>query len=466
MKIAQLPSAQRIVTSQVWRSLFIPLLAFVTAILVGGLIIWVTSGSIETVFIAYGGLIRGAFIKERAFSETLVATIPYVLLGLAVAVGFKSGLFNIGVEGQFYIGAVAAAWVGALTSELPAIIHLPLTLIAAGIGGAAWAAIPGFLKAKTGAHEVITTIMLNYVSFRLTEYLVSGPLLDPLSNATQTRSVSGAAELWSFHTVPDRLQDPLNALGVAVLVAAITFFTARNIRRNREQTRKDAPLVLSVGRAAPVRTPGFIKRHSSLVSAVVAGIVAFLVLPPATHLWWPFTDQYDRLHVGVFLALGAVVVIAWLLWKTTIGFQLRTVGANPSAARYAGINITRSIVLAMAISGLLAGIAGSVEVLGVSTCRCLPLFFSSGYGFDSIAVSLLANNNPYGILGIGLMFGAMRNGADLMELSSGVSKYIISLIQALILLFVSAPAIVRWIYRIRLEKREKDIEATRQEGSA
>jgi simple sugar transport system permease protein len=189
-----------------------------------------------------------------------------------------------------------------------------------------------------------------------------------------------------------------------------------------------------------------------LVTALVAGILAFVGLPVLTRLWWPFTDQYDRLHIGLFLAIAAAVAVWWLLWRTTLGFELRMVGANPNAARYAGVNITRNIVLAMAISGALAGIAGTTEVLGVSICQCLPLFFSSGYGFDSIAISLLANNNPFGILGVSFLFGAMRNGSDLMELTSGVSKYIISLLQALILLFVSAPAIVSWVFRIRAER--------------
>ena len=143
------------------------------------------------------------------------------------------------------------------------------------------------------------------------------------------------------------------------------------------------------------------------------------------------------------------VGVWWLLWQTTLGFSMRTVGANPTAARYAGVNISRNIVTAMAISGALAGIAGTVEVLGVSICRCLPLFFSSGYGFESIAISLLAKNNPIGILASSFLFGAMRNGADTMELYSGVSKYVITIIQALVLLFVAAPPIIRWMYRMK-----------------
>ncbi|HEY3290718.1 MAG TPA: ABC transporter permease [Anaerolineae bacterium] len=440
--------------SHLWSSTYlVPILAVFTALLLGALVIWVTSGSVETVFSAYGGLIRGAFFKERGFSETLIATVPYVFLSLAVAVGFKTGLFNIGVEGQYYMGAISAVFVGQMTNNLPAIIHLPLVLLAGAFGGAIWAAIPGYLKARTGAHEVITTIMLNYVSFRFTEFLVSGPLRDPLSTAVQTARVAGAAEVWLLYELPVKLQDPLNAIGVGLAFGLVAFIVAQVLRRRSEQKKLAAPMVLSVGRAKAVRAPSIFMRHSSLTVAVITTVSVTLLLPLLVRLWWPFTDQYDRLHIGIFLAVAAVVFIWWLLWKTTIGYELRTVGANQNAARYAGMSLTRNIVLAMAISGALAGIAGTIEVLGVSICRCLPLFFSSGYGFDSIAISLLANNSPFGILGVAFMFGAMRNGADLMELSSGVSKNIISLIQALILLFVSAPPIIRWIYRIKTEQK-------------
>ena len=142
---------------------------------------------------------------------------------------------------------------------------------------------------------------------------------------------------------------------------------------------------------------------------------------------------------------------------------MRTIGANPDAARYAGMNVTRNIVLTMALSGALAGLAGSVEVLGLE--HNLPLFFSSGYGFDSIAIALVAQNDPFGILAAAFLFGAMRNGADLMELRSGVSKHVISLLQALLLLFVAAPAMVRWLYRIKAERRlEEEVPLTRGWG--
>jgi general nucleoside transport system permease protein len=423
-------------------SLWMPLLAIFTAFVLGAIVIWVTSGNFQSVVLAYSGLLRGAFFKNRGLTESLVATIPYILLSLGVAVGFKSGLFNIGVEGQFYIGAIAASWIGAKTGTLPSIIAFPVVILAGAIGGAIWAAIPGYLKARTGAHEVINTIMMNYVAFRFVELLISGPLKDKASSAVQTVPVAKNAQLWTMAEIPLRLKDPLNALGVAIFIVFVAWMLARLLLslpaiQQRLQTKNQQRTFVA----------GF---------AILVGIITFFGLPALAQVWWPFHDQYDRLHIGLFIAMVASVVVWWLLWRTTLGFELRMVGANPDAGRYAGVNITRNIVVAMAISGALAGIAGAIEAVGVTDCRCLPLFFSSGYGFDSIAISLLAKNNPFGILLASFMFGAMRNGADLMELSSGVSKYIISLIQALVLLFVAAPPIVRWIYRIRTQGQKTD----------
>ena len=444
------PSVQKALL-RVFDVLSMPVLATITAFVLGAIVIWITSGQFSSVIQAYDGLLRGAFIKERGFSESLVATVPYILLSLAVAVGFKSGLFNIGVEGQFYIGAISAAWAGQAVKGLPAIIHLPLVILAGALGGALWAAIPGYLKARTGAHEVITTIMMNYVAFRLDEFLVSGPLKDKVATAVQTPRISPAAELWTLSSIPKRLEDPLNALFVALIVGFIALLIARWLADRPSGRKRFA----TTGQRRAVLWGSFF----------VVGLITFVGLPALSRVWWPFTDQYDRLHIGLFLAIGAAIGVWWLMQKTTLGFELRTVGANPNAARYAGINITRNIVVAMAISGALAGIAGTIEVLGVSICRCLPLFFSSGYGFDSIAISLLVKNNPIGILFGSFMFGAMRNGADLMELSSGVSKYVISVIQALLLLFVAAPSVMRWLYRIKRAGRpEEEVQLTRGWG--
>jgi general nucleoside transport system permease protein len=423
--------------------LSMPVTATLLGFFGGAIIIWITSGfRLDTVVQAYAGMVNGAFFKTRGLSESLVATVPYIFLSLAVGLGFKAGLFNIGVEGQFYIGAISAAWVGTLFTNLPAIVYLPLVIVAGAVGGAVWAIIPGYLKARTGAHEVINTIMMNYIAFRLVEYLVSNPVRDPHSSAVQTPRVSPNAELWSLWQIPERLADPLNALGVAIVFALVAFFVARAVLSRPKYA----------DRIASIST----RRAALLSIALVAGTLAFFFVPILVHAWWPLTDEHDRLHIGIFFAIAAAVLVWWLLFKTTLGFEMRTVGANPDAAKYAGVNITRNIVFTMTLSGALAGIAGTTEVLGVSTCRCLPLFFSSGYGFDSIAISLLAKNNPFAILGASFLFGAMRNGSDLMELTSGVSKYVISLIQALVLLFVAAPAMVRYLLRMRAVSDEQE----------
>lgn len=420
-----------------WASIKLPLLAIITAFVLGGLVILVTSGSLTTVFQAYEGMIRGALFKQRGFSESLIATIPYILLSLAVAVGFKSGLFNIGAEGQFYIGAIGAAWAGVAFKGLPTIILLPLSMLIGALGGAIWAGIAGYLKAKTGAHEVISTMMMNYIAFRLTEFLVSGPLRDPTAGLVQTNRVADQAQLWTMIQIPNKLKDPLNAFAVALIAVALVAVLVRWLVRHS----KDA-------RLASHRN----QRLVYLGSGLLAGLVVLFALPPLTQLWWPLNDPADRMHIGLFLALAVAVIVWWLMQHTTLGLELRMVGANPNAARYAGVNITRNIIVAMLISGGLAGLAGTIEVLGVSSCRCMQVFFSSGYGWDSIGISLLARNHPIGIIASSFLWGAMRNGADLMELSSGVSKYIISLIQGLVLLFIAAPVVTRWIYRIKGEK--------------
>jgi ABC-type uncharacterized transport system permease subunit len=293
--------------------------------------------------------------------------------------------------------------------------------------------------------------MMNYIAFRFTEYLVTDPLRDPLSSAVQSYSVAPNAALWSLWQIPEKLRDPLNALGVAIVFALIGMLLARSLTRQRR---------FADWFSTPSR-----RRWANWGAGLVAGVVVFIVLPPLTRIWWPFADQYDRMHIGFFIALAAAVGVWWLMYKTTLGFEMRTVGANPDAARYAGINISRNIVITMAISGALAGLAGTSEALAVYLCRCLPLFFSSGYGFDSIALALLAKNSPFGIVASAFVWGAMRNGADLMELDSGVSKNVISLIQALALLFIAAPSMVRYLLRLRApSKVEAEAPLTRGWG--
>ena len=315
-----------------------------------------------------GQLLLQAFYP---LSESLVATVPYIFAGLAVALGFRCGLFNIGVEGQLFIGALTSVWVGYSLKGLPWFIHLPLALLAGALGGAFWGAIPGYLKAKTGAHEVINTIMMNYIAFRLSDYMLTGPM-----QRSGFNPVSPPIERSAW--LPQFFPDPL------------------------------------------------------------------------------------RFHAGFFVALAVAALVYLFLWKTTWGFEIRTVGANPHAARYAGISVTRNFVLAMALSGALAGLAGASEVLGVN--HFMAQAFSSGYGFDSIALALLGKSHPVGVVLASLLWGGLRAGAIRMQSRAHIPMDIIGIIQAMVIVFVAAPAVVRWIYRIRVREKAEGAVFTRGWG--
>jgi general nucleoside transport system permease protein len=366
------------------RGTLVPLLAIITALIIGAIIIWVSApedNRFGTVIAAYRGLFLGAFGSLNAISNTLVEATPYIFAGLAVALAFKCGLFNIGAEGQLLVGALAAVTAGFAITGLPTIIHLPVALIAGMVGGGLWAAIPGYLRARTGAHEVITTIMLNYIAFLLSNYLiVNGPLRDPSASLPRTPFVESTAAL-------PRLLGPL---GDPALTGGELY----------------APLI-------------------------------------ATNN--PLFDL--RIHLGFILALVAVYLIWWLLNRTTTGFEIKTVGANPDAARYAGMSITKMFVLAMFFSGALAGLAGTSQALGLE--RNVKSLFSSGYGFDSIAIALLARSNPVAIIPAAIFWGALNSGRGLMQAQTGISIELIRIVQALVILFIAADQIVRWIYRLR-----------------
>jgi ABC-type uncharacterized transport system permease subunit len=310
---------------------------------------------------ATSGQSQALLLAFYPMSESLVSATPYIFAGLAVALGFKCGLFNIGAEGQIYVGALTAAFVGYSLSGLPWIIHAPLTLLAAALAGAVWAGIPGFLKARTGAHEVINTMMMNYVAFNLADYLLNGPMK----------------------------------------------------------------------RGGPT---GFIPISRDI--------------QPSAYLPKFFADPV-RLHAGFLVALAVAGGVYWFLWRTTLGFELRTVGANLRAAKYAGISVTRNFVLAMALSGALAALAGAGEVMGVN--HNIAQGFSPGYGYDSIALALLGGGHPVGVVLAALLFGALRNGATQMQSLAGIPIDIVSIVQAFVIMFVAAPAIIRWIYRLRAE---------------
>ena len=338
----------------------LPAIAVVIALLVGAVVILgselIVGGSFDPLLpvSAYAALLQGAFGGLEPIVDTLVATSPLVFGGLSVAFAFRAGLFNIGAQGQFLMGALGAVIVGVATSGMPEIVAIPLSVIAGIAAGALTGFVPGFLKAVSGAHEVVTTIMLNYIAIGILAALVSGPLKVPNS---------------------------------------------------------PSPVTFAVGNASyPV------------------------VLPPNGHL-------------GIVLAVVAVALIGFVLYRTTLGFEVRAVGANPDAAANAGMRPRWITVLSMTVAGALAGLAGTDVVLGVT--HQMTSSFGTTVGFDSIAVALLARSEPLGIIPAALLFGAMRAGASLMQIKAQIPVELVDVIQATILLVLVATPVLRKVLRIR-----------------
>ncbi|HUG08118.1 MAG TPA: ABC transporter permease [Acidimicrobiia bacterium] len=361
------------------RAILTPLLALVLALAVGAVIIMVTDVDawrlmgedlggalgemLEGVWIAYRELFRGAFGSVRAISETLFTASPLILAGLAVAVGFRTGLFNIGARGQMFAGGLFALWVG-LHVDLPALIHIPVALIAAIIGGGLWGGLAGFLKARFGAHEVITTIMLNFVAAFFVLYILKTSLFQEAgSNLPQSAPVLDSARL-----------------------------------------------------------------------------------PPI------FAQQY-RVNISLIIAVLAVWFIHWLLFRSTIGFEFRAAGLSASASAYAGMNVSFLYTAVMFVSGGLAGLAGASMTLGLPPYT-VTSNFPGTIGFDAIALALLGRSHPVGVLWAGLLFGALIAGGRTMQAAAGVSVDLVIVMQALIIIFIAAPALVRAVFRIRAAEAE------------
>lgn len=361
------------------RAMLVPVLALLTALIVGAFIIAVSdldllalwtsnpgealAGTWSKVAGAYAAMFRGAFGDLQGWSETLTLAAPLILAGLSVAVGFKAGLFNIGAEGQMVIGGLTAVIIG-FSFDMPGIIHVPLSIFGGFVGGFVWGAIPGLLRAKTGAHEVITTIMLNFVALNLLTYLL---------------------------------------------------------------------------KSSAIQQPGRDDARSKLIqeSARLPRLLSFM------------DDPRLRVHLGIILALVAAAAVYWMLFRTTLGFEIRAVGANPDASRYAGMNVLWLYVAAMGIAGGLAGLAGVNPTLGLQF-RATP-GFSAAIGFDAIALALLGRSHPLGVVFAGILFGALRSGGQEMQAATGISIDLVLVVGALIVMFIAAPALIRSIYRVKTD---------------
>ena len=359
------------VLRRIWRVLALPLISIILSVIVGSLVIivsqWLVVGELQPglAFEAYAALINGSVGSFNSIVNTLVAATPLLLGGLSVGLAFKAGLFNIGAQGQFLMGALFAVIVGVWLRESEPLVAIPLSVAAGMLGGAIWGFIPGLLKATSGAHEVVTTIMLNFVAISILAAMVSGPLDVPGS---------------------------------------------------------PSPITLNVGNAA---LPVILGRNG---------------------------------HLGLLFGPVMAVLYGWLLYRTTLGFEIRTVGANPEAARYAGMSPRRLIVLTMTLAGMLAGMAGAAELLG--TTKHMTASYGTTVGFDAIAVALLGRTSPIGIVLAALLFGAMRSGAAAMQIQAGVPKELVDLLQATILFFLVASPVIQRIFRLRGTKTGLDEAAT------
>lgn len=365
----------------------VSVLSVLLAIVLGGILMAVTNPKVaETagyffaqpgdmlteVFRPYVALVQGALFNWAGadaaaqlypITETLTVSAPLILAGLGVALAFRAGLFNIGAQGQIIFGALFGAYVG-FTWHLPFPIHLLLVIVAGFIGGAVWGGIVGLLKARTGAHEVIVTIMLNYIANFLLLFLLT--------------------------------------------------------------------------------TPAFQRKGST------NPISPFL---DQSALFPELLGPQFRLHAGFLLAVLATVFVWWLLKRSTLGFEFRAVGANQSAARTAGINVPRAVILVMALAGALAGLAGIAQVSG--TEKYLSGGVAASIGFDAITVALLGRSTPWGTFFAGLLFGAFRAGGVAMQAQTQTPIDIVLVIQSLIVLFIAAPPLVRAIFGLNPRKKKK-----------
>lgn len=368
----------------------VSLLAVLLALIIGGLLIASTDKQVATTstylfarpadFLSavwnaatrsYIALFQGSVFNPRGnsvasqfapFMETLTIATPLITAGLGVALAFRAGLFNIGAQGQIIVAGILAAWVG-FALNLPAGLHLLLVLVAGIIGGAFWGGLVGLLKARTGAHEVILTIMFNYIALYFLRYLLNTPAF---------------------------------------------------------------------------QRPG----ESNPISPI---------LDPTAVYPQIFGTQY-RLHLGFLLAIAATVLVWWLLNRSTVGFEFRAVGANPKAAQTAGINVSRSTILVMALAGGLAGMSGVAQVAG--TEKVLTDGVAATYGFDAITVALLGRSTPWGTFAAGLLFGAFRAGAVQMQIQTGTPIDIVLVVQSLIVLFIAAPPLVRAVFGLNPRRRK------------
>lgn len=355
----------------------LPLIAVIGALLVGAVVlVLLDTNPVE----AYTAMFSGAFANKNGLADTMVKAIPLLLVGLGIVIAFRANVINIGAEGQLIVGALLATYLAVeLGDTWPNYIVIIISLIAGALVGGLWAGIPGYLKAYLNVNEILSTIMMNQIAIQVGFFLLRGPMIDPKEVEAGT-NIPHSARLPRPTDLP-RFTDIAGWFG----------FT---------DSAKDLNLT------------GF------------QGEVYGLLVEPT------------RLHTGFFIAIIMAILVYIFLWRTTIGYRIRAVGLNPAAARYAGMQVPRTIILSMGLSGAFAGLAGAVEILGLHHRMFEPLAVSAGYGFSGIVVALFGKLHPIGAIPASILFGGLLVGGDKMQRAVQVPQVFVTALLGLIVLFV------------------------------
>lgn len=363
-------------------------LAIILGILIGSIILLVSgTNPIE----AYKVIFFGAFGKPKYIFWTIVKAVPLILTGLSVAFAFNTGLFNIGAEGQYIVGSIGALVVGLLV-DLPPVLHGLVALLAGALCGYIWGAIVGILKAKFEVNEVISSIMMNWIGFYLSNYLLSFPILRNIES--------------------DNSYSIKNTASIKILGAWKTSEAGRAVLANNKFLRD-------------------------------------ILNPPV--------------NFGIIIAIVAALVIWYILKKTTLGYELRAVGFNQKAAEYGGISINKSIVTSMGIAGILAGLAGAITVLGVSGNIGI-MAGQEGYGFDGMAVALIAGNNPLGTIPAALLYAGLTYGGGKLT-TIGTYSEVVKIIVGIMILFIAMPKLLDMIRFFSNKWSKKDPDKVNKGGA-
>lgn len=364
-------SLERVLTA------LMPFIAVLVAFLIGAVILLIQGVNPLT---AYQSMIVGAFGNKNGLSDTLVKAIPLMLVGLGIAIAFRGGVINIGAEGQLIVGALLTTFLGIqLGEQISGFFGIVIGLLGGALMGAVWGAIPGFLKARLGVNEILSTVMMNQIAIQIGFFLLRGPMIDP-------------AEVEAGTNIPQSARLPREV---------------------------DMPRFTDMAQSIGVTQ-----------SAEEAGIGGYL-----GELYGVLVEP-SRLHSGFLLAVAIAILAYIFLWRTTIGYRIRAVGLNTAASKYAGMHVQRTVVLSMTLSGMMAGLAGAVEIMGLHHRMFEPLAVSAGYGFSGIVAALFGKLHPLGIIPASILFGGLLVGGDKMQRATQIPQVLILALLGLVVLLV------------------------------